>query len=167
MKKVFTPEFWGQALIQFFFIGIVLFFLHSYYQNKWTPLTAAETLKKENLLNAKKDVYFEALLLINRSLSNTQFITNGVLSDTSHLDKGGKYPNVTEINVCISKLAILSNTKDIPLTFIRIFHDSLRQTNSERTKFINLVRKDIADLEPIFDPEKDILKFIVPHKSNY
>ena len=49
MKKIFTPEFFGQIFIQVILIGIVLFFLHSYYQNKWTPLTAAETLKKENI----------------------------------------------------------------------------------------------------------------------
>jgi len=84
MKKIFTPALVGQIIvqfvIQFVLIGLILFWR----QSKQAPLTAAETLKKENFLNAKRDTYFEAINILNRELAHTSFIIDGKLTDTTN-----------------------------------------------------------------------------------
>lgn len=168
MKKILTPEFLGQMLIQVVFIGIILFFLHNYYQRKWTPLTAAETLKKENLLNSKRDIYFEAIDILNRNLANTDFTVHGRLSDTSNRRRGGAYPTELEVNSCFSKLCIYSDNEEIPLTFYKLFDTNDRNARPilQMSIFINLLRKDLGYGDAIIDTVQDRYKFIQIHRKD-
>lgn len=165
MKKIFTPEFWSQIIIQVLVLGLILFFLQNYYKNKWAPLTAAETLKKENFLNAKRDTYFEAIDLLNRVLANASFTVDGKLADTSKRNPGGHYPTDLEINKCFSKLCIYSDNSEIPLVYQRIFIGNNPNIKPvfEMVTFVNLVRKDLGYGSPIIDTSGDSYKFIQTH----
>ena len=167
MRKIFTSEFFGQLFVQIILIGVILFFLHSYFQNKWIPITAAETLKKENFLNAKRDTYFEAIDILNRHLANSGFIVNGIVSDTTNRQRGGVYPTELEINSCFSKLCIYSENKQIPLTFYKLLvpADKKLKPILEMSTFINLVRKDLGYGEAIIDSTQDRYKFIQVHRA--
>lgn len=169
MKKIFSAEFFGQLFLQVILIGILLFFLHNYYQNKWAPLTAAETLKKENFLNSKRDTYFQAIDILNRNLANSEFTVNGIISDTANRKRGGSYPTELEINSCFSKLCIYSDDENIPLTFYKLFdtNDKNLRPILEMSTFINLLRKDLGYGDAIIDTTQDRYKFIqVRRKSN-
>jgi hypothetical protein len=168
MKKIFTTEFWGQIIIQFIIGGLILFFLQSYYKNKWAPMTAAETLKKENFLNSKRDTYFQAIDILNRNLANSEFIENGVASDTANRKRGGDYPTELEINSCFSKLCIYSDDEKIPLTFYKLFdtNDKSLRPILEMSIFINLVRKDLDYGNAIIDTTQDRYKFIQVHRKD-
>lgn len=107
MKNIFTKEFIYQFIIQVIFSGLIIFYFQNYIQNISAPITAAEILKKENFLNSKRDTYFQALELLNRNLSNSEFITNGIVSDSTNRIRGGNYPSELEVNSCFSKLCIL------------------------------------------------------------
>lgn len=165
MKKIFSGEFWGQLIIQVLILGIILFFLQSYYKNRWAPMTAAETLKKENFLNAKRDTYFEAINLLNRVLANTIFTVNGKVVDTLKRNTGGKYPNDIEINTCFSKLCIYSDNAQIPMIYQKLFTESDPNVKPilEMVTFVNLVRKDLGYGDPIIDTIGDRYKFIQTH----
>lgn len=169
MKKIFTSEFIGQLIIQIALSGVVLFFLHGYFQNKWIPLTAAETLKKENFLNAKRDVYFEAIDILNRNLANSEFTINGMLQDTTNRRRGGTYPTELEVNSCFSKLCIYSDNKQIPVVFQRLFdsNDKNLKPILEMVTFINLVREDLGYGVAIIDTIQDRYKFIQVHRINH
>jgi hypothetical protein len=167
MKKIFTPEYIGQIIIQFLIIGIILFFVQNHFQNKWAPLTAAETLKKENFLNAKRDTYFEAINILNRNLANSQFIINGVVPDSSKRNIGGSYPTDVEINSCFSKLCIYSDNPQIPLTYQKLFYTNDKNIRPilEMVNFINLVRRDLGYGDAIIDTIGDRYKFIQTHRQ--
>ena len=164
MKKIFTPEFFGQLILQFIILGLFMSFI----QYKQAPLTAAETLKKENFLNAKRDTYFQSIDILNRVLANTDFTTDGVLADTSNRKRGGTYPTELEINSCFSKLCIYSDDKNIPLTFYKIFdtNDKSLKPILEMSKFINLTRKDMSYGNSIIDTTNDRYKFISVHRKS-
>ena len=168
IKEIFTSKFIGQIIIQIILSGIVLFFLHSYFQNKWIPITAAETLKKENFLNAKRDIYFKAIDIVNRSLANSDFTINDVLQDTTNRNRGGEYPTELEINSCFSKLCIYSDNSEIPMTFQKLFltnNEDLRPI-LEMVTFINLLREDLGYGEAIIDTIQDKYKYIQVHRNN-
>lgn len=169
MRKIFTSEFIGQLIIQIALSGVILFFLHGYFQNKWLPITAAETLKKENFLNAKRDTYFEAIDILNRNLANSDFTINGVLQDTTNRKRGGIYPTELEINSCFSKLCIYSDDKQIPITFYKLFDTNNKNLKPilEMSIFINLVRKDLGYGVAIIDTTQDRYKFIQVHRANH
>ena len=52
MKKIFTSEFIGQFILQVIAIGIVVFLIQGYFNNKWQPLTAAETYPNDIEINS-------------------------------------------------------------------------------------------------------------------
>ncbi|HUM97950.1 MAG TPA: hypothetical protein PK275_08840 [Chitinophagaceae bacterium] len=168
MKKIFTQELIGQFILNGILIGVVLFFLHGYYQKKWAPLTAAETLKKENFLNSKRDTYFQAIDILNRNLANSEFTINGIASDTSNRKRGGSYPTELEINSCFSKLCIYSDDEKIPLTFYKLFdtNDKNLRPILEMSIFINLVRKDLGYGNAIIDTTLDRYRFIQVHRKS-
>lgn len=165
MKKIFTPALVGQIIvqfvIQFVLIGLILFWI----QSKQAPLTAAETLKKENFLNAKRDTYFEAINILNRELAHTSFIVDGKLTDTTNRNIGGSYPTDVEINSCFSKLCIYSDNPEIPLIYQKMFISaSVNRPILQMVTFINLVRKDLGYGGAIIDTVGDRYKFIQTHQ---
>lgn len=167
MKNIFTPEFIGRFLLEVIAIGIIVFLIQGYFNNKWQPLTAAETLKRENFLNAKRDVYYEAINILNRNLANTDFTVNGKITDTTNRNIGGTYPTDIEINNCFSKLCIYSDNPEIPLTYQKMFlMNSTVRPVLEMVTFINLVRKDLGYGGAIIDTTGDRYKFIQTHRKH-
>jgi len=161
MKKIFTPELFGQIIVQFILIGLFLFWI----QSKQAPLTAAETLKKENFLNAKRDTYFEAINILNRELAHTSFIVDGKLIDTTNRNIGSSYPTDVEINSCFSKLCIYSDNPEIPLIYQKMFINvSTNRPILQMVTFINLVRSDLGYGGAIIDTVGDRYKFIQTHR---
>lgn len=161
MKKIFTKEFTSQFIIQILFTGIIIFCFQTYINSVSTPMTAAETLKKENFLNSKRDTYFQALDLLNRNLSNTNFTMNGILSDTINRTRGGNYPTELEVNSCFSKLCIYSDDENIPIIFQKMFvSDSKSRPILEMLTFVKLVRKDLGYGDTKIDSIGDRYKFI-------
>ncbi len=167
MKNIFTPEFIGKFILEVIAIGIVVFLIQGYFNNKWQPVTAAETLKRENFLNAKRDTYYEAIDILNRTLANSPFTIDGKLVDTTNSNIGGTYPNDIEINSCFSKLCIYSDNSRIPTTYQRLFNTSDPSIKPvlEMVTFINLVRQDLGYGEAIIDTTGDRYKFIQTHRK--
>jgi hypothetical protein len=121
MKDSFLLNFFGRILIEVLLIGIVVFLIQGHFENKWEPLTAAEILKKENYLNAKRDVYFEAITILNRALLNEPIWEKGRQPIDSLRNIGGKYPNDLEINSCFAKLCIFSDDQKIIKLYRSLF----------------------------------------------
>ncbi|MHA8061048.1 hypothetical protein PQG22_07205 [Aquirufa beregesia] len=138
----------------------------SYFQNKLIPLTAAETLKKENFLNSKRDTYFQALEILNRNLSNTNFTINENFIDKTFRLRGGKYPTELEVNNCFSKLCIYSENDSIPMTFARLFNtdDKKLKPILEMSNFVKLIREDLGYGKTTIDSVGDRYKFITIHR---
>lgn len=107
----------------------------SWIQYKQVPLTASETLKRENFLNAKRDTYYEAINILNRDLAYTVFTIEGKPIDTANSNIGGTYPTDIEINSCFSKLCIYSDNPQIPLTYQRL----LNTAEPSLTRFMKVI----------------------------
>jgi hypothetical protein len=109
MKKLINLELFIKIIFEVILIGLVVFFIQNYFQNKWEPLTAAETLKKENFLNAKRDIYFQAIELANRVIGHVDLYEPGQLTINKPRKIGSTYPSEFEVNNCFSKLCIYSD----------------------------------------------------------
>lgn len=160
-------EFVARVIIEVLLLGIVVFFIQKHFENKWAPLTAEETLRRENFLNAKRDTYFQAIDILNRAFANTDFIENGKLSDPSHRNRGGQYPTELEVNSCFSKLCIYSSNKEILSTYRKLFNTNDKQLKPvlEMGKFINLLRKDLGYESINVDPYQNEFQFIIIHRK--
>jgi hypothetical protein len=168
MKKIFTPEFIASILLQVILLGVVVFFIQKHFENKWAPLTAEETLRRTNFLNAKRDVYSQAIDILNRALANSEFIENGQLSSPLHRNRGSKYPTELEVNSCFSKLCIYSSNKEILRTYRKLFDNKDKQLKPilEMGKFVNLLREDLGYESIKVDPYNNEFQFIVIHKKD-
>jgi hypothetical protein len=163
MNKIFASEFFWKILIEVVLIGLLVFYVQKHFENKWAPLTAGETLKKENFLNAKRDVYFEAINILNRHLAYTHFTVNGQALDTFIRVLGGNYPNELEVNACFSKLCIYSDNRDIPLTFASFFvpQTGVFHPVINMSLFISLIRRDMGYGTAMIDTTGDNYKYIL------
>lgn len=134
-----------KILIEVIVVGFVVFFVQSYFQNKWKPLTAAETLKKENFLNAKRDVYFEAIELANRVIGQFGLRQPGEPKIKTLRNVGAEFPTEFEVNTCFAKLCIYSDNKEITRLFKEIIktHDGTNPI-ALLEALINLMRKDLG-----------------------
>jgi hypothetical protein len=162
MKNIFTQEFASKLILEGVILGCIVFGGQLFFENKYKPITAAEILKKENFLNAKRDIYAQAIDILNRSLANSSFIIGGKTSDTINQNIGGSYPTDLEINSCFSKLCIYSDDPEIPLTYCKLFNiqNTTIRPILEMSNFINLVRQDLGYGGPIIDTTGDRYKFI-------
>jgi len=167
MKEVFSSEFFVRVIIEVLLLGVVVFFIQRYFENKWAPLTAAETLKKENFLNAKRDTYFEAISILNRALINDSFIENGKVSDNLNRNPGSEYPNDLEINSCFSKLCIYSDDKEVLDLYRKLFlaRDSTSRPILDMRNFIIHLRQDLGYGDIKIDPTKDEYQLIITHRK--
>ncbi|WP_416438627.1 hypothetical protein [Phnomibacter sp. MR] len=92
--------------------GLFVFLIQAYFTNSWGPTTAAETLKKENYINSKREAYFDAINLVNREISGFNFNLN---IDTSKFKriKGSSLPTEYEVNSSLTKLHLYSDNPEI------------------------------------------------------
>jgi hypothetical protein len=169
MKNTFQNVISLINLVVTILVGIFLYSFQKSIDYKWAPLTAAETLKKENFLNSKRDTYFQAIDIINREFANSNFIEDSVSINQLYRNKGGEYPTELEVNTCYDKLCLYSDKKDIPLTYFNLFkgRDSLNNPIKpiyEMYKFISLIRKDLGYDDILLDYTE--FKYIVEHRKS-
>jgi len=152
MKEIFNVELLVKILIDVIIFGGVVVGVQSYFQNKWKPLTAAETLKRENFLNAKRDVYFEAIELANRVIGQFGLRQPGEPKIKKVRNVGSEFPTKFEVNTCFAKLCIYSDNKEIVRLFKEIIktHDETKPVAALEA-FVNLLRKDLGYGEGIIE----------------
>lgn len=145
-KKTFWLTFLIDTIVKSLIIGVLLIFFQKYMDHQTNPLTAAETLKKENFLNAKRDVYFDAIQLVNRQYSFTDFTDeNGIILIKKPRNRGATMPTEFEVNTCFSKLCIYSDNKEITRLFKVFFLPKANEKPIQTLqKFINLLRQDLG-----------------------
>ncbi|MDP4236459.1 MAG: hypothetical protein Q8919_08440 [Bacteroidota bacterium] len=118
-------------------------------------MTAAETLKKENYLNAKRDTYIEALDLMYRKLSTLQFHFGDVPSLKPYQRNTGSKPwTELEVNRCLSKLYVYSADPEIPAILESVFGSGNTHAISSLVDFIARIRRDLGDTGQIISHEK-------------
>jgi hypothetical protein len=149
-------EFWIRIvadIVLFGLLGTAFSGWLNYKFNKklkgYEPLTAEEILKRENFLNSKREVFFELINLLNRSLASTTW--SGPQVPLSRKQEGTR-PSEIEINSCFSKLCLYVDSKEILERFPYIFTGDISPFTVG--EFINLIRKDLGYGENIISPEK-------------
>lgn len=157
-----SNEFWANAIIQVLFLGILIFAFHKYFEHKLEPLTAAETLKRQNFLNAKKEVYYEAIDLANREYAFMEFTdSSGKIMTNYSRDRGTKKPTEYEVNTCFSKLCIYSDDRNILKLYKKLFlYDPKGKPIQVLEDFVNLLRKDLGYGEGIITPRTNEYEYI-------
>lgn len=142
-----SSEFWLKLIIEALIIGVLIFSFQRTFDYIVKPLTAKEILKQQNLLNEKKEVYVEAIKLINRHIAYLGLYAPDT-KPVPVLDRniGSKYPNENEVNSCFSKICIYSEDNQIPKLFNEIFDDKdpLTHPMKEIEDFVNLLRLDLG-----------------------
>ena len=111
------------------------------------PLTAEETLRRENRLNSKRDTFFDAIDAISRYLESTPWSGPDVPADRP---VQGQRPSEAEVNACHAKLSIYSDDLTIPDAFILCFEGA---SPASLGRFIKSLRKDLGYENSSFDPE--------------
>jgi len=163
-----SKEFWANAIIQVLILGILIFVFQKYFEHKLEPLTAAETLKRQNFLNAKKDVYYEAIDLANREYAFIEFTdSSGTILTNFPRDRGTKKPTEFEVNTCFSKLCIYSDDREILKLYKKFFkYDPTGKPIQVLEDFINLLRKDLGYGEGIITTRTNEYEYIsIPVKD--
>ena len=162
LELLSSTNFWSDVILKLFIFGIFLFIFQKYFEHRLKPLTAEETLKRQNFLNAKKDVYYEAIELVNREFAHIDFKDlAGNLLNSFERNRGAKRPNEFEINSIFSKLCVYSDNKKIPLTFKRFF---LKKPEDRPIgileEFINLIRHDMGYGKEILTTKSNEYEYI-------
>ncbi len=157
-----SKELWTNIIIQVLILGVFIFVFQKYFEHKLEPLTAAETLKRQNFLNAKKDVYYEAVELANREYAFIEFTdSSGKIMTNYPRDRGTKKPTEFEVNTCFSKLCIYSDDKEILKLYKKFFlHDPKGKPIQVLEDFVNLLRKDLGYGEGIITPRTNEYQYI-------
>jgi hypothetical protein len=105
---------------------------------KIKPLTAEETLRRQNFLNSKRDAYFEAAETLCRHLETTNW--SGPDVPKERLITGEK-PTEAQINGCLAKLALYTEDSEILREFIAAFENA---SPASLGSFLNRLRKDLG-----------------------
>jgi len=135
-----SREWWGDFLLKVIFLGIIVFGIQQYIGHKINPLTSSEILKKENFINSKKEVFYEAIQIINKKLAMGNW--SGPDAAKYKTWKGASLTE-KEVNDCLSKLYIFSNNKNIPINFAKLFGSKANVSPTVVGRFIKLLRKDL------------------------
>jgi hypothetical protein len=153
------PE-WVQNLLSYGVLStIAVFILKKYYISRvkfefdkqlenLKPLTAEETLRRENYLNSKRDAYYESIELLCKLLQSAECSGPDVPKDRKVIKI-----DISEhtINSCYAKLVLYSDNNQIPT----VFRDSFSSCSPQMLgKYINLVKKDLGYGNATIVPEK-------------
>lgn len=102
------------------------------------PLTAEETLRRQNYLNSKRDAYFEAAATLCRHLEAAEW--NGPDVPKDRITTGSR-PTEAEINGCLAKLALYSDDPEIAKGFMVAFQNA---SPASLGIFLNRLRQDLG-----------------------
>lgn len=168
IKILQSQDFWAKAILEIIILGVVLFVFQKYFEHRLRPLTASETLKRENFLNAKRDVFYEAIEIANREYAYIDFTdATGKVMTNYPRDRGTSKPTEFEVNTCFAKLCIYSDKKEIPILFKQFFlHDPNAKPIQILEDFVNLLREDLGYGEGIIKPRTDEYQYISIGKND-
>lgn len=102
------------------------------------PLTAEDTLRRQNYLNSKRDAYFEATQILCRHMEAAEWNGPDVPADRI---VGDVKPTESEINGCLAKLALYSDDPQIAQEFMNCF---LTVSPASLGIFLNRLRMDLG-----------------------
>ena len=102
------------------------------------PLTAEETLRRQNYLNSKRDAFFDAVELVSKHLAAVPWSGSDVPLDRS---LHGNRPSESEVNTCLAKLSLYSDDPEIPEAFLSCFSNASPDSLGH---FINRLREDLG-----------------------
>ena len=153
---MFNKEFWTRIIIDVLLIGIISVAFGSWLNYKYNkklkdyePLTAEKILRKENYLNSKRDVFYEVIQLLSKSLASTNW--TGPEAPKNRVAENSK-PTEVEINSCFSKLCLYVDNKEILERFPYLF--SSDSSPATIGSYISLLRQDLGYGESIIDSAK-------------
>jgi len=145
MSILRSPEFWWKVVIDFVLIAVVGGLLATWAKHKldvalerMRPLTAEETLRRENYLNSKSQAYYEAITLVSRWLAATPWSGPDVPRDRS---LEGNRPSEAEINTGRAKLTMFVDSPEVLATFDTLFGPASAPLLG---KFVEMARKDMG-----------------------
>ncbi len=151
-----TIEFWTRIIIDVILLGVLGVGLESWLNyrfekklKKYEPLTAEEILKKENFLNSKRDVFFELIGLLSRSLASKSWTGENI--PQNRIEEDNK-PTESEINACYAKLNLYVENKEILESYSSLFVSDT--SPFDIGNYIKLLRKDLGYGDFTMTPEK-------------
>lgn len=102
------------------------------------PLTAEDTLKRQNYLNSKRDAFFDAVAVVSRHLEAVPWSGSDIPADRP---VSGQRPSEAEVNTCLAKLSLYSDDPAIPEAFLSCFADVSPVSLGH---FIDQLRRDLG-----------------------
>ena len=147
--------------------GFCIFLFQQYIIRRWGPLTAEETLRRENFLKSKEETYFQAMELASRYFSNTTLTEGSLVADT--LDrplKGLGFPTESEVNTCYAKLSVYANDVNIIKSFQNIFvsNSEIHYPLQAYIEFLKLIRTELGQTSEMIKAE-DYKIILFPDKK--
>ena len=132
--------------------GLIWLILQQYtiakIRHRLEPLTAEETLRRQNLLNSKLKAYQEACDVVCRSLAAKPWSGGTVPRDRVAAKAP---PSESEINKCAATLALFTSDVRIRDAFIKCFQTC---TPADLGLFVGLLRQDLGYGESHFIPDQ-------------
>lgn len=124
------------------------------------PATAEETLKRQNLINAKRDAFFEAINILSSYLEAVPWTGPDIPEDRPKLHSR---PSEAQVNTAVAKLALFADNPKIVDAYLRCFAGTSAPQVGE---LINLMRFDLGYGNLKIDPSSYKLYFKrEPHLS--
>src|SRR4051812_38369150 len=111
-----TKEFLLTLIVQFIFSGILLFLVQQFIDRKFS----SGKLERQNFINAKKELYFQAIEIAYREMAFTGYINpadNQPINNTFRRIQGLNPPSEVELNLIYGKLFLFATNKAIPEAF--------------------------------------------------
>lgn len=112
------------------------------------PLTAEETLRRENFLNAKRDAFYDAILVLSQFLEAVSWSGPNIPQDRP---VQGKRPTEAVVNTCLAKISMFCDDPEIPNAFLKCFQNASPVSLGQ---FVNRLRQDLGYKELPFDPNE-------------
>lgn len=156
--EVFNKSFWWTIIINTLFTGIFVYCLHLWFDNKFK----VSYLKEENFINKKRDIYFEVLNVATKYLSADDWANDTAKASRNFVRPIDNMPSESEINLCVSKLAIYSDDLNIPLCFYDIIkpNGNKESVSTKLSKLSKLMRVDLGYGKSIIDTTNDNYLYI-------
>jgi hypothetical protein len=154
MSNILSSDLLVRIVVDFILIavlGAALGYLFDKKLEMLKPLTAAETLRRENYLNSKLQTYYGAIELLCSWMACESWTGPDVPTDRKpQADR----PTESEINVCHAKLALFADDPAVLETFKQFFSGGPKHLIPIFGEFINLARKDMGYGQSLISADK-------------
>ena len=133
-------------------LGFLWFVLQQYtiakIRHRLEPLTAEDTLRRQNLLNSKLKAYQEACDIICRSLAAKPW--KGETVPANRIPASNS-PSESEINTCAATLALFTSDVRVRDAFLKCFQNC---SPADLGTFVGLLREDLGYGQSHFVPQQ-------------